>query len=305
MNPIVCLGVDPAPSWGGAVAECVYDDNGFRDFKIPEEKAHGELRTRFDKLKNPSSGKHAIVGWDAPLTGPPDPDDKDTSLCDKQLSYRGIEKALSPLIGKKEKQVKGVSVLPFGGCSHWTITRNLVGLPRVGEWDRAEEELPFRLLTEDTQPSEKELSEKPCIVEVHPAVALWLWASWDNLNQWRGSTDFIYKGRIKKQEGEKETTKVNLKERRGKILDLVFERWKNYPDSSQFMEQLNIRKYRTEIIETGDSLDAFIAMALVCLFVKKTTQPDQRRVKLFGDRERGAMLLPDHKEIPAELRHAR
>ena len=180
-----------------------------------------------------------------------------------------------------------------------------MGLPRVGEWDRAEEELPFRLLTEDTQPSEKELSEKPCIVEVHPAVALWLWASWDNLNQWRGSTDFIYKGRIKKQEGEKETTKVNLKERRGKILDLVFERWKNYPDSSQFMEQLNIRKYRTEIIETGDSLDAFIAMALVCLFVKKTTQPDQRRVKLFGDRERGAMLLPDHKEIPAELRHAR
>ncbi len=300
MSRIICVGVDPAPSWGGAVAECIYKGGKFGCFQLHKKKKHGELRTRLTELANLSSEEYAIVGWDAPLTGPPKPDDETNSLCKGQLSDRGIEKALRRIVVrkrtevKKQTGVKGVSVRPFGGCSHWTITRNLVGLPRVGKWDRQEKCLPFHLLTEDAL-----LSKKSYIVEVHPAVALWLWVSEDNLELQRDESYFIYKGGSKKQEDQ-------LK-RRGEILDRVFKHWENNEATVRFMDDLDLKleTHRKLIIESGDSLDAFIAMALVCLFVRsRTMQPDQRPVKLFGDRERGAMLLPDHKELSVELRRA-
>src|SRR5580704_8258854 len=70
---------------------------------------------------------NVLVAWDAPLTGPPDPESWTNG---QDLTIRKIERFFrnDPLY----KVPKGISVLGYSGCSHWTITRRLLGLHRVG-----------------------------------------------------------------------------------------------------------------------------------------------------------------------------
>ena len=59
----------------------------------------------------------------------------------------------------------------------------LLGLPRVGPFDRPLDDLPFHLVTEEAAKPRS----GPAIVEVHPAVAAWLWCrdGWQDGATWR------------------------------------------------------------------------------------------------------------------------
>ena len=55
--------------------------------------------------------------------------------------------------------------------SAWTISRSVLGLPRLGRCDVGYDDLPFDLL-----PSARRANDiRPSVVEMHPGVAAWLW----------------------------------------------------------------------------------------------------------------------------------
>lgn len=154
----VPLGCDVAPRKGGDL----FDGKKFVQL-TPQE-----LVNHFSALR---SRPEFVVAWDAPLTGPPDPAGRLTSAQD--LTMRPIE-GFFRSADWDFRPPKGISVLPYSGCPHWTITQRVIGLPRVGPHAHDLADLPFRLLCSQDDlgmPS----STRPAVVEVHPAVAIWLW----------------------------------------------------------------------------------------------------------------------------------
>ena len=162
------VSIDPHPSSDSVV--CMDDGNG--DIKFLS-KTPRELREFVDCLAKTK----VLLCWDAPLTGP-----SCASEAGPDFYWRRIECFFGQqkLVGKERTRNRdskyeapaGISVLPYAGCPHWTITRSLLGLPRVGRFDQ-ECGLPFRLLTEPWEDPEK--LARPSVVEFHPAVAAWLW----------------------------------------------------------------------------------------------------------------------------------
>jgi hypothetical protein len=146
------IGIDVAPTKGGQICE---------DGLPPQRLKPDELDRYLQGLPD-----NVLIAWDAPLTGPPDLE----GWTDRQddLSTRQIERFFrqpGPF-----RTPPGISVRSYCGCPHWTISRRLLGLPRVGRYD-VEAGLPFRLVTDDrARPS---IGRN--VAEVHPAVALWLW----------------------------------------------------------------------------------------------------------------------------------
>ena len=172
------VSIDPHPSEDSVV--CMDSDGSVRF----SSKTPVELR-RF--LKNLAKSE-VLVCWDAPLTGP----DFCNSRQVADFYWRRIECFFAPQdrVGKERKPKvtryetpQGISVLPYAGCPHWTITRSLLGLPRVGRFDQ-ECGLPFRLLTEPLEKPER--LNGPSVVEFHPAVAAWLWCKDERSDEgWR------------------------------------------------------------------------------------------------------------------------
>lgn len=117
-------------------------------------------------LRKKKHDPDTVVCWDAPLTGPTNPDRAIHKP--REFSQRCIESFFSR---GKFKAPKGISVLPYSGCPHWAITRSLLGLPRTGQYDARYEDLPFHLLPGDDRTADA----RPAVVEIHPAVAAWLW----------------------------------------------------------------------------------------------------------------------------------
>ncbi len=148
------IGIDPAPTKGLDV----FDGRHHR-------VALGGARGYVDSLR---SQQDLLVCWDSPLTGPPIRTVEGGEARGSAFSQRPIESFFS----KTEtgfKTPSGISVRGYSGCPHWTLSRSLLGLPRVGPFDLGGELLPFNLLTTDVPPSTGRH-----VVEVHPAVALWL-----------------------------------------------------------------------------------------------------------------------------------
>lgn len=122
---------------------------------------------------------NVLIAWDAPLTGPPDLD----AWTDRwDLTTRPIERFFGK--GGPFPAPVGISVRSYCGCPHWTITRRLLGLPRVGRYD-AKDGLPFMLVTSNRDRP----SQGRHVVEVHPAVALWRWCSASYDGTWQYKTD--------------------------------------------------------------------------------------------------------------------
>ena len=150
------LAVDPAPK----KPSTVFDGTAFYQMDASNLRSYLEAPER----RTPET----LVCWDAPLSGPRDPDVAGTIGGD--FSQRRIEQFFS----RKQtghKACPGISVRPYSQCPHWTITRSVVGLPRSGPYDNRYEHLPFHLLPGPAD----EAAGRPCIVEIHPAVAAWLW----------------------------------------------------------------------------------------------------------------------------------
>jgi predicted nuclease with RNAse H fold len=148
------VGIDPAPTKGLAIF-----DGKYRTIPVREARSFlDDLGKEFPDL---------LVCWDAPLTGPASGVLRGGSPTVSSFSQRPIESFFRKSVGFKTP--KGISVLGYSGCSHWALSRFLIGLPRTGPFDR--DDLPFTLASEDrSRPSVGRH-----VVEVHPAVALWLW----------------------------------------------------------------------------------------------------------------------------------
>ena len=151
-------GVDPAPKKGMAVF-----DGRDRHILLQESRSFiASLKTDPDLL----------ICWDASLTGPPCSVIEGGEAGGSAFSQRPIESFFSRAeTGFKTPQ--GISVRGYSGCPHWALSRSLIGLPRTGPFDV--ETLPFRLVSDEVQ---KPLLGQ-CVVEVHPALALWLWCRFD------------------------------------------------------------------------------------------------------------------------------
>jgi len=152
------VAIDPAPKKRSTVF-----DGEFR------ELSSGEIAPVLREL---AGAPPVLLCWDSPLTGPGDPGVAGRRPSD--FSQRAIESFFSRE-STGFKTPAGISVRPYSGCPHWAISRSVLGLPRVGPWDADEADLPFWLLTDGPPPAH----EGAYVVEVHPAVAAWLWCKED------------------------------------------------------------------------------------------------------------------------------
>ena len=227
------ISIDPAPG----KKSTVFDGRKFRDHDAPS------LRSLLAEIQ-----PGTLVCWDAPLTGPRDPEFAGE---EKDFTQRRIDSFFA-----REKTgfrtPKGISVLPYGGCPHWTITRSLLGLPRVGPYDRGYGDLPFRLLPPDDEIGDP----RPAVVEIHPAVAIWLWCKQYARKSWLYKKD------------------ADLRER----LSGIICRETGFPSDGELREAM---------IASDDKFDAAVGYILGSLYVTGGAAVD-----ILGTRETGAMLLP-------------
>ena len=244
------ISIDPAPSKTSTVCRGTAFEHG----KYFCETTPENLRHLLKGVE-----PNTLVCWDAPLTGPRDPTDR-AGQWDRDFSQRPIER----FFARQEtgfKAPSGISVLPYSGCPHWAITRSLLGLPRTGPYDTGYDDLPFRLLPGQ----ERDGNPRPSIVEIHPAVAAWLWC--------RGSDGF-----------PQDTEQWPYKKDRA----LREQIWR-----------LICRKTRVatcpDPLANGDDdeFDAAVGYRLGVLYLQDRHKPvSRRRVILLGDRETGSFLVP-------------
>ena len=149
------VGVDCAPTKPLAV----FDG---RDRRIPLSDA----RCFLNEI---AAEPNVLLCWDSPLTGPPEAVLAGGDGYGSDFSQRPIEKFFSRQT-TGFKTPKGIPVRYYCGCPHWAMSRSLIGLPRTGPFDAEPGALPFRLIVSNVAPETGRY-----VVEVHPALALWLW----------------------------------------------------------------------------------------------------------------------------------
>ena len=238
------VAIDPAP----AKPSTVFDGTCFTHMPAPE------LR---DYLKRISHEPGTLVCWDAPLTGPADVVRAGSTRYD--FTKRPIERFFS----SKQTGFKaptGISVLGYAACPHWTITRSLLGLPRVGAFDAPDSRLPFGLVTQMGDLD----AGRPSVVEIHPALAAWLWcrhdrpegASWS----YKGSTDPERERRV-----------------RTEMWDIIRKRADVAADLPQ--------------PETDDEFDAAVGFVLGAMLMRDQAHASGR-CTILGNARDGAWLVP-------------
>ena len=235
------LAIDPAPRRKSTV----FDGTDFL------KKSGDALRAY---LNEPGSPTHeTLVCWDAPLTGPANPASAGTSPSD--FTQRLIEQFFSRAV-TGFKTPKGISVRPYCGCPHWTISRSLLGLPITGPHDHDYPQLPLHLLPGP----EGECAGRASIIETHPAVAAWLWCRDTKDEPWEYKKD------------------VGILEQMWKII-LCRTRfpWTGRPTP-----------------ENDDEFDAAVGYILGSLYVGNRTSAPRigQEVIILGNRSTGSFLLP-------------
>lgn len=240
------VAIDPAPRGGLTIF-----DGQDRHVPIREASAYIRDLSREDDV---------LVCWDAPLTGP---SRAALNGGDGSLPADFTQRPIDSFFSRKSTSFKtpaGISVLPYSGCSHWTITRHLLGLPRVGPWDLGFDALPFELACDQ----EKRPIRGKWVVEIHPAVAAWLWCR----DQW-----VLDSWKYKKNTAVRE------------------ELWRRLVNElPQLFESL-------EAPLDDDQLDARIGYALGQLWVA-----DSDRVVLLGDLDQWTFLVPAVEGLEAGFR---
>jgi len=237
------IGVDVSPS----KPSYLYSSDGL-------QKKNAKQLSKF-LVELSTSNDDVLICWDSPLTGSLAPDEDEFRVGDH--TQRGIE----AFFNRQKwgfKVPKGISVRGYAGCPHWAISRRLVGLPRVGRWDVGWSDLPFELVSEGCCPSRL----GRYIVEVHPAVALWLWC---NTPAWEGNWEY------KKNKAVLEQAWADLKKRLQNT---------SLPSGASFSD-LDFKP------RSDDELDCFIAWLLGVLWCQESGE-----VILLGNRAMGSMLLP-------------
>ena len=156
---------------------------------------------------------------------------------------------------------KGISVLPYSQCPHWTITRSLLGLPRTGRYDREFRQLPFHLLPGP----QSEQDDRASVVEIHPAVAAWLWC----------------------RKVRSKDSAWNYKDKENKKKDDVWnELWCIILKETRF-------RWASRKPENDDEFDAAVGYILGSMYVQQLGATEgESRVAILGDQRTGSFLLP-------------
>lgn len=237
------VAVDPAPGKRSTVFDgrdfTSHDARSLRGYLARARERHGKM----------------LVCWDAPLTGPGDPNDAGVP---RDFTQRPIESFFRD--GKKGcKTPPGIAVLGYGACPHWTITRSLLGLPRVGCYDVGYDRLPFDLL-----PSGRPLGDRRrVVVEIHPGVAAWLWCREER----RGKVSWEYKKNA-----------AVLAEMWEIVRSKAAGAWQDGPTPMN-----------------DDQFDAAVGYVLGRALVG--VDDGGTRVAMLGDRRTGSFLVPDSREL--------
>jgi predicted RNase H-like nuclease len=235
------IGIDVAPKKGGHVYE-----GGDRVLS----KCPKCLNRFLDDIN-----EDVLIAWDAPLTACTG----SATLIESDLTRRMIEAFFS---SGRYKAPKGVSVLPYSGCPHWTISRRMLGLPRLGPYDSAVG-LPFTLIVRD--------DDRPAtgrnVVEVHPALALWRW-----FVDARPKSSWIYK-------------------KEPQTLSDIWALLKSH-FAAVLPEEVGFESGETP---NDDELDAVIAWLLAHCWLH------QENVALIGDDRTRALLLPKEEVLQEDF----
>lgn len=286
MYKATVYGTDVAPAKGLCcfTAGCFDNANPGKPQKDPNPTA-----SAFEKIEEIENSRTvnsiSLLCWDAPLTGPPTlyaertlRDVRNEEPRVNPFAQRAIEKFFST-IDYEHKTPPGISVQPYSGCSYWAITRALVGLPVTGTFDRSTHELPFKLITKETERSS--LVTGNYIVEVHPAVAIWLWLKKENESEDERNSKWKYKGTT-----DTMTRKRNREKIASKLLGV------ESISSLVGCTRLSKGEIEQELGNSDDKLDAFVAWVLGELWLK-----DSPEVILLGDADHGSMLLPNSENL--------
>ena len=261
------IGIDPAP----AKETVIYDGEKFMT------KDAVALKNYLEDIKK--SEDNVLICWDAPLTGM-----ASVKAIEKFKEYlNNLEKKKTPKWSPLEARIiekyialqdipKGISTNSFSQCPHWTITQYCLGLPQIFQPEKIyPSNVPFNLITEQKLPSEDKN-----VVEVHPALALWLWLKENN--PIKDNDKWNYK--------KNETTFKTLTELLFKKAELLLGKQQAF-DISKI--EVTVIKSKEETVEaktmTDDHFDAYIAWLLGALWLKN-------EVILVGNKNTGAMLLP-------------
>lgn len=121
------------------------------------------------------------------------------------------------------------------------------------------------------------------VVEVHPALAIWLWVTWDEVDPLRTTADLRYK-KVKGREAGGKTAK---EVRTGIIASLV-QRW----HLMGLVDVADAAEKSKALVESDDALDAFVAGLLGALLINGSAQ-----VQICGDTCHGMFLLPAHPAV--------
>ena len=237
---ITVIGIDPAPS----KRSTIFNGENFQHLSSDELKKYiKELYENTQKV---------LICWDAPLSF-------STKQNDSPFTQRIIEKLF--MRNKLSKTPKGISVLGYSGCPHWTISQYILGYPKISSFEN-EFNPPFELVFD------RENIEKS-VTEVHPAVAIWLWC----------------KG--KKNEKNEEIKNWEYKKSKAILREVI--------------EVLVKEKIITDIlkipIENDDELDAYIAWKLGTEWLKGNNTELEHEVKIMGNNDTGSFLLPNKEEL--------
>ncbi len=262
MNPHrVVIGIDPASGKGSYVfapelgIDRMMTPSKLREM-LPSQAAQGECG------KKPFGTDSCLVCWDAPLSGLRDPDalvvesttkgEKTESLTTRPIERTGNESNY-PEIAKASK-VAGVSVLGFSGLSHWVISRNVLGLPRVGRFDASFDQLPLFPVFSKEQLRDHQWA----VTEVHPTLAAYIWLK--NSGKWRP-----YKGSGISAKKTRQTTE---------------EMWVHLEKMHSISHQPEPENW------SDDAFDARVAWLLGYLWLQG------KGVELVGTEQDGSFLLP-------------
>ena len=246
------IAIDPAP----AKPSTVYDGKEYLS-KNPEQ-----LRKYINQISG--EGPETLVCWDAPLTGPTDPD------CAGFIRYDFTKRLIERFFSVEStgfKTPKGISVLGYGACPHWTISRSLLGLPRVGSFDTPEGHLPFHLIT---GPGNRD-RQRPGIVEIHPALAAWLWCR----DKRARDANWVYKG-----SGAPKPERMRVWK---EMWEIILQR-ANLPE--------DLRHPRTD-----DEFDAAVGYTLGALFIRDEAGRREPCVAILGNARDGAFLVPYERDL--------
>jgi predicted RNase H-like nuclease len=269
MKTPLFVGIDPAPSGKKKRGSAIVILKADEDLKIIESESHDELRKKLKGWKNEES---ILLAWDAPLTGAADPDSAEAGARNAALQTDFTTREIERVFHKDGwKPPKGISVQGYAGCQHWALSRNLLGLPRVGPYDKKSEDLPFNMLVQ--KPDDWRGQN---VVEVHPALAMWLW-----LRSEKPELEFQYK-----------TGKAEERKRiQPKLLERLLATWAGMGVPPNMLPS---GSNRLKFEESPDLLDALVGAMLAYLWVTRVDD-----VKLLGDQRKGTFLLPTRTGLPS------